>query len=300
MTPRTCDKLLAAFAGTVWLIRPEKGRQILEFLQIRNSGVVFSAEAVAARTEERTKRDIFYQVVGSTAVIPVHGIISQRVDMFTHVSADGSSTQRISQDFDAAMADKDVKAIVLDIDSPGGSSFGVQELSDKIYNARGKKPIISVVNSEMASAAYWIGSAADKIVATPSSWAGSVGVYMLHSDYSRSEANDGVVNTFIKAGKYKTEGNPLEPLSSDARDDLQQKVNLIYADFLASLTRNRGKIAARNNFGDGRMFLAKEALEARLIDEIGTLEGVVSQMQTSSGRRRSMEAMNREIEILTL
>jgi ClpP class serine protease len=97
------------------------------------------------------------------------------------------------------VADDNVRAIVLNIDSPGGSIFGTEELFNKIMAARGSKPITAVVNSVAASAAFWIASAADEIVITPGGMIGSVGVYMVHTDLSAAIAEDGVKETFISA-----------------------------------------------------------------------------------------------------
>jgi signal peptide peptidase SppA len=300
--PRTCPSVLAAVANAAWCIQPDKMGAILSFLLARNSGVIFTAEEVAARTGGDGSDPAEYFVQDGVAVIPVHGVISQRMPMMADVSGGGgASTEQISMQFDSAMSDKQVKAIVFDIDSPGGTSGGVMELSSQIFQARGKKPIISVANGQMASAAYWIGSSADKIVAAPSAWSiGSVGVYALHSDYSRMMANEGITNTFIKAGKYKTEGNDLEPLTEEAKTDIQRMVDAVYGDFLADLTRNRGQVAARKSFGDGRTFTSKEAISERMVDEIGTLGAIVGQMATNAGRRKAMASEIRNLEISCL
>lgn len=300
--PRSCPSILAAVANAAWCIQPDKMGAILSFLLARDSGVVYTAEEVAARTGGDGGDPAEYFVQDGVAVIPIHGVISQRMPMMSEVSGGGgASTEQISMQFDAALTDKKVKSIVLDIDSPGGTSGGVMELSSQIYNARGQKPIIAVANGQMASAAYWIGSAADKIVATPSAWSiGSVGVYTLHSDYSRMMENQGIENTFIKAGKYKTQGNDLEPLSDEAKTDIQRMVDAVYSDFIGDLTRNRGKVASRNAFGDGRTFTAKEALSERMVDEIATVGAIVGQLTTSAGRRKAMASEIRNLEIAAL
>ena len=85
-------------------------------------------------------------------------------------------TEAFGAAFDRAAADSSIGAIVLNIDSPGGSVYGVEELADKIYKARGTKPVYAVANSLAASAAYWIGSAASQLYVTPSGEVGSIGV----------------------------------------------------------------------------------------------------------------------------
>src|SRR5678809_521246 len=109
------------------------------------------------------------------ALIPVNGPLFRHATLMTNVSG-ASSYETILKDFQAACESPDVEAIVLDIDSPGGEVHGAGELSTAIYQARGQKPIVAYVGGQGASAAYWIASAADKVVADPSAVLGSIGV----------------------------------------------------------------------------------------------------------------------------
>src|SRR5690606_30987632 len=147
--------------------------------------------------------------------------------------------------------------------SPGGQVNGIQELSDLIYSARGKKPIIAVANHMMASAAYWIGTAADEIVVSPSGEVGSIGVFAVHEDISGALAQDGVKVSIIKEGKYKAEANPFEPLNEEARAAIQESVSEAYGAFVGAVARNRSVDAevVRNGFGEGRMMGAQRAVE---------------------------------------
>ena len=189
------------------------------------------------------------------AYLPLYGVIDQHASWILELFG-GTSTDLFGRAFDMAVADTTVGAVVIDVDSPGGSVYGVQELSDKIYNARDKKPIIAVVNSMMASAAYWIASAADEIIITPGGEAGSIGVIAMHFDYSEAISKAGVKPTIITAGKYKAEGNPYEPLNSDVKDYFQERVDDYYSAFVGAVARNRGvKVGVvLSDFGQGRMF----------------------------------------------
>lgn len=217
------------------------------------------------------------------AIVPVHGVVEQHESIWSMLGL-GASTETIGNRLDAAMADKSVKAIVLDVDSPGGTVPGVQELADKIYAASYEKPIVAVANSLMASAAYWIGSAAGKVFAAPGADVGSIGVYSVHMDWSEALANEGIKVTVTKAGKYKAEGNPYEPLSEEAADYEQQQVNAIYSEFVGAVARGRGVSAAkvREDFGQGRTMLATQAASVGLVNGVESLSSVVSRL--SSGR----------------
>src|SRR5690606_12609791 len=111
-----------------------------------------------------------------------------------------------------------VGTIVLDVDSPGGGVYGVAEFAEEIYKARGQKRIVAVANSMAASAAYWIATAADELVVTPGGEVGSIGVYMLHEDWSGAYEKAGIKPTVIKFGENKAEGIDVEPLSESAQE----------------------------------------------------------------------------------
>ena len=166
---------------------------------------------------------------------------------------------------------------MFDVDSPGGSVAGITELASEIYNSRGKKPTTAVVNSMACSAAYWLASAAKEVVCTPSGQAGSIGVYMIHQDVSEAYAKEGVKNTIIKAGKYKTEGNPYEPLSDEARAALLSNVEDYYGMFVRGVAQNRGttQAAVRDGYGQGRSLLATDAVKQNLVDRVGTMDDVL-------------------------
>lgn len=214
---------------------------------------------------------------GAVAVIPIYGTISQRMNMMSAMSG-GTSTQQLTQAFRKAMNDAEVSAIVFDIDSPGGSSYGVAELASEILAARGRKPMLSVANSVEASAAYWLGSMADYNYATPGALVGSVGVYAMHQDYSAMLANEGVKTTFIQAGKNKTRANPYEPLSQDDAKYLQELVDDTYSQFVAAVAAGRRTSVARvkADYGEGDVLTPKAAEAVGMIDGIKTLDEVIA------------------------
>jgi signal peptide peptidase SppA len=231
---------------------------------------------------ERKLQPRLPKVNGAVAVIPIQGVITKRGGWFS----DG--TDRVSRTLDAAMASKAVGGIVLDIDSPGGSSYGLMEFADKIYSLRGAgKPIIAIANPLAASAAIWAGSAADQFIVTPSGDVGSVGVWSLHIDYSAAMEAEGVKPTLIFAGKYKVEGNPYEPLTDEARAEMQRSVDETYSDFLTAMARNRGTTKAKvlADFGEGRVLSAARAKAAGMVDRIASLDDVLVGMGATGGSR---------------
>jgi signal peptide peptidase SppA len=172
------------------------------------------------------------------------------------------------------------------VDSPGGVTDLVPETAAEIRAARERKPITAVANTMAASAAYWLASQASEVVVTPSGWLGSIGVYMLHVDWSGNNAQIGVKPTYISAGKYKTEGNPEEPLSESAREHMQEDVDRFYSMFLSDVALGRGVDVetVRADFGEGRVLLAEPSLQAGMADRVETFEDAVARLQATPPR----------------
>ena len=281
------SNVISAFFNHPWAILPEKLAAISEILTLRASGGMLSDEEIAARTGGN-KPGRKKSIKGSVAILPIYGVISQRMGMMEDISG-GTSTELIGEEFDAMMGDAGVGAVVLDVSSPGGSVYGVAELGDKIHAARGDKPIIAVVNSLAASAAYWLAAQADEIVITPSGQAGSIGVFVEHLDVSKFEENEGFKTTLISSGKYKVEGNLYEPLSDEARAAMQKVTDDYYSMFVDAVARGRNatKSAVRNGYGEGRVVGASESVAQNLADRVGTLEEVVGELQARQAKGKT-------------
>lgn len=213
------------------------------------------------------------------AILPLFGTIFPRANLMTTMSG-ATSAEVFANRFQALVADPEIGAILLDVNSPGGQVSGVPELADLIYTSRGSKPIVAIANHMAASAAYWIASAADELIVTPSGAVGSVGVFAGHADRSKAYEQDGVKVTLISAGEYKTEGNPYQPLSEDAKAAMQADVNRVYEQFISALARNRGveDIAVYKDFGQGRMVDAETALQVGMVDRIDTMNATIQRL----------------------
>ena len=273
--------ILNAVSGGSWAIRPEKLNAIMGVLQMRVLGEHPKVEAPEAKapsspTAQGTK----------IAVLPLLGVMNQRMDMLME-SSGGTSTDRYAEEFAAAVNNPAVGAIVLEVDSPGGGVFGVPELADRIFGARGQKPVVAVANSEMASAAYWVASQADEVWVTPSGEVGSVGVWAVHLDTSVAEEQRGFKWSLVSAGKYKVEGNQFEPLGDDARDYMQDRVNTYYESFISAIARGRdtARSVVKASYGQGRMVKASDAVALGLADKVGTLDQAIARAGVLARRR---------------
>jgi len=216
----------------------------------------------------------------------------------------GTSIQMLYQQFRQALDDKNVLAIVFDVDSPGGEVDGTMELANFIFRSRGRKKTIAVANGYALSAAYWLASAAGELVVEPSGQVGSIGVFSEHEDCSGALEKAGVKMSLIKAGKYKTDGNPFEPLSESAREDMQSKVNAFYNAFVSDVARGRGvpQATVRNGFGCGRSVLAEAAVRVGMADRVATLDETLIQVASGleapmqSSRNASVFVLSRQLD----
>lgn len=233
-------------------------------------------------------------------VIPVYGVLAHRAYAVANTSRPLTSTEALAGAFRAAAADPEVGTIVMDIDSPGGSVFGVQELAETIASIRGQKRLVAVANNTAASGAYWIASQADEIVVTPSGMVGSIGVIVPHTDNSAAYEKMGVKRTYVTYGRFKAEGNDTGPLDDEARGKLQEMVNAYGAAFTKAVAKGRGvpvETVRGPAFGEGRMQLAREAVANGMANSVGTLEEVIAKERRP--RRGMSGAMaERDIQIL--
>ncbi|MEH2476239.1 signal peptide peptidase SppA [Nitrobacteraceae bacterium AZCC 2161] len=279
-------RILSAFAGQPWAMQPEKLEAISAFLMFKARGGTLSQDEVQARISDR-RAEQTVKSPGGIAVLPVSGVISQRMGMMQDISG-GTSTDALSQQFDAALADDTVKAIIFAHDSPGGGTYGVDELATKIRDARGIKPIVAQVDSLCASAAYYLASQCDEIVVTPGGEAGSIGVYSVHEDISKMLEKEGITPTLIKAqnGVHKAETANINPLSAEAHDYLQQRVNLAEDAFIKAVADGRKVTQAqvRDNFGKGRMFGAQELVKRGMADRVGTMQDTLQRFGAAAPR----------------
>lgn len=270
---------------------PSMLETILEVVDFRAAGGRLDAAEIQARLGEKEKDAAGAQRVGSVAVLPLHGVMAQRMNMFMQISG-GTSTEQFGKLFDDAVADAEVQAIVLSIDSPGGSVFGVEELSQKIYRARGVKPIVAVADSMAASAAYQVASQAHELVVTPSGMVGSIGVVMSHTDVSKSEEANGVKTTLIAIPAGKVEGHPYAPLDEEALKNKLAMIQPMYDLFVKAVARGRGVTASavKDGYGQGRVVAAAPALQAGMADRIESLSDVIARLSSPQGRRAVMTA----------
>ena len=284
------DRVVRALLSDPWAITPEYMSLVSGVIRRRLEGRALNEAEIAAIVAARPTP---FESRGSVAVLPVFGVISHRMNLMTEVSG-GTSTERLTGQFRQAMSDPNVSTIVFDIDSPGGGVAGVPELAAEIRAATQKRTI-AVANDLAASAAFWIASAADEIVMTPSGMVGSIGVVAAHQDFSEFDAKVGVKTTLVSAGEGKIDGNSLEPLSERALADMKAKIETFYGLFVDGVVKGRNAAgqhltgATVRDRWQAKLFTAADALDAGLVDRVATLDQTLDRV---AGRtRRSSVAM---------
>ncbi|MCP4624258.1 MAG: signal peptide peptidase SppA [bacterium] len=264
---------------------------IAETEEIKSLLLEFEAEEVTP----------IYSIENGAAIIEIFGPLTKTPSFMSFLFG-GSTYPGIKETIRAALIDPEVTRIILNIDSPGGGVDGAKDLSDFIFNSRGKKPIIAYAGGIMASAAYWIGSAADEIFTNETAIIGSIGVLGTHTDFSEMDKKDGVKRTIVAAGKYKDALSDAKPLSKDGRDILEGQVNYLYSIFVEDVARNRGVTVEMvvNNMADGQVFIGRQAVKAGLVNDINSMETI---KQTKKSEVKVMAKEQKEvvmtIDILT-
>jgi signal peptide peptidase SppA len=203
------------------------------------------------------------EIINGVAHIPIGGAIGQDLSPFDR--GEGCvDVLDVMDELAQAEENPRVRGILLDIDSPGGMVMGTPELADRI--AAVDKPVMAFTRGLMASAAYWVASAADGIFSTRSASVGSIGVYLPVVDLSKRFEGFGVKVELIKAGKFKGTGYPGTSLTEETREELQSRVNSIYEMFKGQVRGARGSIP--DEIMQGQVFMGEEAFVYGLVDAI--------------------------------
>lgn len=279
--PKTLDALTEP-----WLIVPAKLTEIIDIYDHHLKREKIDFKAIKSQMGESDDEEDGYKIENGVALMALEGVISKRMNMFTHFSG-GTSTQLFERDFKKAMADPAVQSILLLVDSPGGSVDGVQELANLIFENRGQKPIIAYTDGMMASAAYWIASATEKLfISGDTTQVGSIGVVAAHVDISKAEERMGVKTTEIVAGKYKRIASRYSPLTEEGKASIQEAVDHIYSVFVNDVARNRGVSEEKAlSMADGKVFMGKQAVDAGLVDGVSTLSGLIDRFGIETSPR---------------
>jgi capsid assembly protease len=286
--------LFARIFNTPLLVHPAKLDAIIAGIGPR-FGIDFEAitpEAFITDAGERKRPG--YSVAHGVATIDVFGVLAHRGGM----QADSSyilGYDAIAKRLSAALGDDDVKAILMQFDTPGGEVAGAFDLAAMIRAAGQRKPIIASVSDMAASAGYLQASAAGQIVTTDTAYLGSIGVVMRHVDVSAALAKEGVRVTHIYSGAHKIDGNPYEALPDAVHTGLKAEVDALRNQFAEVVGRHRGTRmdAAAALATEAAIYRGQAAIEAGLADRIATPDQILAEMQSQYSKRSSAKSTPR-------
>ena len=213
---------------------------------------------------------------GRVGVVPLRGVVGKSLAPIDRMTG-AVDLDDFFNDLDEMENDDEVEVILVDISSPGGTVTGVEEAAARL--ARSRKPTVAFTDTEAASAAYWIGSAADRFVATSSATVGSIGVYMAIPDLSKAYEAAGVEMQVVKAGKLKGAGIEGTRLSDEQRADLQAQVDELHADFKAAVRGKRRLV--REEDMEGQVFSGKVAARKGLVTGLtGSFRDLIAELNS--------------------
>lgn len=272
------ERVLRRIYCQEWAITEPMFDQIARIVEAH---VLGTADHAAINLQFGDQEEVKPDVIGTTAIIPVKGVIGKGVSKIEKSSgmADVDSIEEMLQ---WAEEDKEIESVVLDFDSPGGTVAGVPELASRVASLG--KPAISFTDAQCDSAAYWIASQARAFYAAPSANVGSIGVYLPIMDSSRRAQMEGMEPEIIKSGKYKGAGHPGTKLTPEQRDLFRDRVKMLHDTFKAAVRAGRGEVS--DAAMEGQDFFSSEALEANLIDRIGTINDAIKEAQEQAKLRR--------------
>lgn len=262
-----------------------KTLKLLLFLSIFLSGCVMISLPTA---EPLTEKVIGGEGDAKVLLIDISGIITDTDRKDGLFSTRQNMTARIREELDKASEDEDVKAVVLRIDSPGGAVTTSDIIAHEIKKFKDKKkvPIIAELMDVAASGGYYIAAASDRIIAHPTTVTGSIGVVAFSVNASGLLEKIGIANQTIKSGDKKDIGSPLRPMTADERMILQSIIDDLYERFLDIVMDGRKGSFTRDELkkiADGRVFTARQALDVKLIDEIGYLDDAIDAARSRAG-----------------
>jgi len=235
---------------------------------------------------------------GNIAVIPIKGVITSESGS-SILSAPGASSTEIIKLIEKADNDPSVKAIILEINSPGGSAVASDEIGQALKSTDKLK--VAWIREIGTSGAYWVASACDEIVANRMSITGSIGVIASYLEFSGLMHEHNVSYERLVAGKYKDVGTPFRKLTPEEKDMLQQQLDSIHDFFIQEVSINRGlDIDTTRELATGFFYIGSDAKEKGLVDILGGKKEAVSYIENKLNIKSKIVEYKKKETLLAL
>lgn len=263
-----------------WAILPDRLLEIQSIYATHLRGDKIDIKAIEAQLGRplSNEQQTYTLREGGVGLFPVTGVLAPKANLFMQVSG-GQSMQMMVKQVRSMQADSRVRTALIAVDSPGGSVLGTPAFAAAVRELAAVKPTVVVGEGTMASAMYWVATAANAIfIEGLTDMVGSIGVVAVH-DY---EPKAGRVSTEITAGRYKRMAASGAPLTEEGRAYMQQMVDENYRVFVDAVAENRGVSTAQvlERMADGRVFIGQQAIDAGLVDGVSTVEAMVERLAT--------------------
>jgi protease-4 len=234
---------------------------------------------------------------GSQALSPLPGM-----EKIALVKIEGMliTADNIVDEINSYADDSSVRAILIRIDSPGGGVVASQEIFNAVLNARkqGKKKVVISMGSVAASGGYYIAAAGDRIVANPGTLTGSIGVKMEFANLEKLLEKIGVRGMVIKAGEYKDMGSPFREMTDHEKMLLQWVIDDVHSQFIEAVAKGRNLPEADvKAIADGRIFTGRQALQLKLVDQLGDLEDSINVAAELAGIKGKPKVVKKEKKV---
>lgn len=271
------NKQLCSMLAQPWSIRAASMAVIMESVGYADQQAI---DLMLIETDDSEP----YEIEDGVAVIKVQGVIGKKIPKIIAQIFGMTDVDEITDMVRLANADPEVSAIMLDIDSPGGTVIGVPELAATVRNSG--KMTLAYSDNLMASAAYWIAAGASGVFASESALVGSIGVFTPIADMRRMYEMAGIEMEIIKSGEFKGAAWPGTSLSRAQRDDLQRGVEHIYGKFRDFAASRNGANPIPVDAMQGQDFYGDQAIESGIID------GTMSRTEAINALREMAQKLN--------
>ncbi|MDQ0413009.1 signal peptide peptidase SppA [Mesobacillus stamsii] len=221
-------------------------------------------------------------MMSKIAILSINGVIQDTGDAQSFFESPLYNHQVFMKQLEFVKKADDVKAVILQVNSPGGGVVESAQIHDKIkeIQTETKKPVYVSMGSMAASGGYYVSAPADKIYASPETLTGSLGVIMQGVNYAGLAEKYGVEFTTIKSGPYKDIMSPTRPMTDEEREILQSMINNSYEGFVKVIAEGRGiSVEQVKKISDGRIYDGRQAKQLHLIDDFGYLEDVIDNVK---------------------
>ncbi|MDD4556495.1 MAG: S49 family peptidase [Alphaproteobacteria bacterium] len=271
-----------------WAIEPDALHNLTANFEKTQAGLSLFSERPLAKTRTATIR-------GGVAVIPVHGVITPRLDLFT-ILFGGTALDCLARDIQTALDDTEVHAILLDIDSPGGVAVGPAEMAEIINHAKGIKPVWSYAGRNCCSAAYWLAAATDKILCHKSALLGSIGVV---STIPVQETADADGYKMIEVISTNAKNKRPDPRTPEGLDTIRAELDALETEFIKSVAayRKLPEDTIKSDFGQGGVLIGNKAVTVGMADALATYEGALAQLSTLITPQKGEPKMEKKEEL---